>query len=102
EIAVLVVGAGAEQAAGVIEKLIDKVQSEPIVIDPATQLRVEIRATVTELAPGERSGEAALARCYGALRAAAARQVRLVASDERPAENDPAADTGALSTGTIV
>ncbi|HEY0986057.1 MAG TPA: diguanylate cyclase, partial [Kofleriaceae bacterium] len=102
EIAVLVVGAGAELAAGVIDKLIDKVQSEPIVVDPATQLRVEIRATVTELAPGERSGEAALARCYGALRAAAAGQVRLVASDERPADNDPGADTGALSTGTIV
>jgi diguanylate cyclase (GGDEF)-like protein len=102
EIAVLVVGAGVEPAAGVIEKLIDKVQSEPIVVDPATHLRVEVRATVTELAAGERSGEAALARCYGALRAAAAGQVHRVASDERPADNDPGADTGALSTGTIV
>jgi diguanylate cyclase (GGDEF)-like protein len=101
EIAILMVNANAAQGAEVIHALIDKIQSEPIAIDPTTQLRVQIRATVTELAAGERSGEAAFARCYGALRAAPAGDVRVVASDER-LEAQPGAEAGALSTGTIV
>jgi diguanylate cyclase (GGDEF)-like protein len=101
EIAVLLVGADAEQGAAVVRKLIEKVHSEPITVDESTELRVEMRASVTELAAGERSGEAALARCYAALRAAAPGEVREIASDERVAEPDTGADTS-LSTGTIV
>jgi diguanylate cyclase (GGDEF)-like protein len=101
EIAVLLVGATDAQAAVVVKKLIDHVQATPIAVDVATELFVQMRATTTELAAGERSGEAALARCYGALRAAPIGDVRLVPSDER-IESDPGADAGALSTGTIV
>ena len=58
---------------------------------------------LTEIAPGERSGEAALARCYGALRTAPIGDVRVVAvrRARRPSA-DAGADTGALSAGTIV
>ncbi|HEY0483406.1 MAG TPA: diguanylate cyclase [Kofleriaceae bacterium] len=102
EIAVLLVGATADQAALVVRKLIDKVQIDPIAADPTTLLDVQVRATVTELAPGERSGEAALARCYGALRTVPAGKILVIASDARAAESEPGSDTGGLSTGTIV
>ncbi len=101
EIAVLLVGATAEQAVAVVHKLIDKVQTEPIEAE-GNALYVQVRATVTELAPGERSGEAALSRCYGALRGVAAGDIAIVASDARATESEPGADTGGLSTGTIV
>ena len=102
EIAVLLVGATAAQAAVIVKKLIDHIQGTPILVDVATELHVQMRATATELAAGERSGEAAMARCYGALRAAPVGDVRVVPSDERVTDRDAAADTGALSTGTIV
>lgn len=102
EIAVLLVGANAERAAAVVKKLLDAVQTDAIIVDTTTQLYVQMRATISELAAGERSGEAALARCYGALRAAPIGDVRVVPSDERVVDADSAADTGALSTGTIV
>ena len=102
EIAVLLVGATTEHAAVVVRKLIDKVQADPISVDAMTSLHVQVRATVTELAPGERSGEAALARCYSALRSVPAGQILAIASDARAIESEPGADTGGLSTGTIV
>ncbi|HMG23007.1 MAG TPA: diguanylate cyclase [Kofleriaceae bacterium] len=101
EIAVLLVSATAEQAAAVVHKLIDKVQGAPIEIE-SLALAVEVRATATELAPGERSGEAALARCYGALRGVPAGQVVVIPSDARATESEPGSDTGGLSAGTIV
>ncbi|HET9622119.1 MAG TPA: diguanylate cyclase [Kofleriaceae bacterium] len=101
EIAVLMVNASAEQGAEVIHTLLGRIQGAPIAVDAATELRVQMRATVTELAAGERSGEAAMSRCYGALRAAPIGDLRVVASDERL---EPAAgsDAGGLTTGTIV
>nr|MBA2543896.1 serine/threonine protein kinase [Deltaproteobacteria bacterium] len=51
---------------------------------------------------GERSGEAAFARCYAGLRAAPINDVRIVASDERVSDSDPSADAGSLSAGTVV
>jgi diguanylate cyclase (GGDEF)-like protein len=102
EIAVLLVGADAEQATAVVQKLIDRVSGEPIAIDATIALSVAVRATATELAPGERSGEAALARCYGALRGVPPGQIQVVASDARATESEPGADTGGLSAGTIV
>ncbi|HEY0195767.1 MAG TPA: diguanylate cyclase [Kofleriaceae bacterium] len=100
EIAVLMVNAGAEQGAEVIRGLLARIQNELITVD-GTGIYVQMRATLTELAPGERSGEAALSRCYGALRAAPIGDLRIVASDER-LEPPPGGDTGGLSTGTIV
>jgi serine/threonine-protein kinase len=102
EIAVLLVGASSEQAAAVVHKLIDKVQGAPIEVEAGLALAVGVRATATELAPGERSGEAALARCYGALRGVPGGQVVVVASDARATESEPGSDTGGLSAGTIV
>lgn len=102
EIAVLLVGAGSGQATAVVHKLIDKIQGAPIEVDPALSLAVQVRATATELATGERSGEAALARCYGALRAVPAGELVIVASDTRAADSEPGSDTGGLSAGTIV
>jgi diguanylate cyclase (GGDEF)-like protein len=102
EIAVLLVNASAERGAEVIRTLLDKIHTEPIAIDATTKLHVQIRATVTELAPGERSGEAALARCYGALRTAPAGDVRVVAYDEKLADTGSGGEPGGLTTGTIV
>src|SRR5262249_2671041 len=87
EIAVLLVGAHAVQAQAAVPKLIDRVQAEPIAIDPTTTLHVQVRATLTELAAGERSGEAALARCYGALRSVGPGDIVVVPSDERATES---------------
>ena len=102
EIAVLLVGADAEQAAAVVRKLIDKVSGEPIAAEAGIALSVQVRAVASELAPGERSGEAALARCYGALRAVEPGAVHVIASDARATESEPGSDTGGLSTGTIL
>jgi len=102
EIAVLLVGATDDQAALVVRKLIHKIQSEPIQVDETTQISVKVRSIATEIANGERSGEAAFARCYAALRAAPIGDIRIVASDERTTDSDPSADTGSLSVGTVV
>ncbi|HET9485055.1 MAG TPA: diguanylate cyclase, partial [Xanthomonadales bacterium] len=102
ELAVLLVGATDDQAALVVRKLIYKIQSEPIRIDGATEIAVEVRAVATELALGERSGEAAVARCYAALRAAPIGDVRIVSPDERSSDSESSADTGSLSAGTVV
>jgi diguanylate cyclase (GGDEF)-like protein len=102
EIAVLLVGATDDQAALVVRKLIQKVQSEPIKIDGSTEISVQVRAVATELALGERSGESAVARCYAALRAAPVGDMVIVPADERLTDADIGADTGSLSAGTIV
>jgi serine/threonine-protein kinase len=102
EIAVLLVGATDDQAALVVRKLIYKIQSEPIKIDEKTEVSVSVRAVASELATGERSGEAAVARCYASLRAAPVGDVRIVASDERTTDSDASVDMGSLSAGTIV
>ncbi|MGN6105939.1 MAG: protein kinase domain-containing protein [Kofleriaceae bacterium] len=101
EIAVLLVGATDAQAALVVRKLILRIQQDPIRIDDATEVAVTVRAAATEIAPGERSGEAAFSRCYAGLRSAPAGDVRLIAPDER-ATDDPGADPGSLSVGTVV
>ncbi len=101
EVAVLLVGANDAQAALVVRKIIYKIQHEPIRCDATTELPVTVRTIASEIASGERSGEAALARCYAGLRAAPIGDVRVVASDERANENDASTDTG-LSAGTVV
>ncbi len=102
ELSVLLVGANDDQAALVARKLIFKVQNEPIKIDEQTSLSVQVRGVLTEIGHGERSGEAALSRCYNALRSAPIGDVRVVASDDRAHDADMGADTGSLSAGTTV
>lgn len=102
EIAVLLVGANDDQAALVVRKVMQKLQQEPIKIDDTTEVPVSMRAVASEIGQGERSGEAALSRCYGALRTAPAGDVRVIASDERAVETESGADPGGLSVGTIV
>jgi diguanylate cyclase (GGDEF)-like protein len=101
ELAVLLVNATAAHAEGVMNHLIAKIETEPIALDSTTDLPVQVRATLTALGVNERTGEAALARCYGALRAAPTGRARLVAADAR-AESPADLDTSGLSTGTIV
>jgi diguanylate cyclase (GGDEF)-like protein len=102
ELAVLLVGAAEDQAVLVGRKILQRIQSEAIHVDESTQLAVQLRCVLTELATGERSGEAALSRCYGGLRTAPVGDVRVVpANDRATAEVDQGADT-ALSAGTIV
>ncbi|HEY5945080.1 MAG TPA: protein kinase, partial [Kofleriaceae bacterium] len=102
ELAVLLVGANDDQATLVARKLIYRVQNEPIKIDETTTLSVQVRGVLTEIGFGERSGEAALSRCYNALRAAPIGDVRIVAPDDRGQADDGGADTGSLNAGTTV
>ncbi|MEO8554717.1 MAG: diguanylate cyclase, partial [Kofleriaceae bacterium] len=103
ELAVLLVGANDAQAILVVRKIIHRIQSEAIKVDDATAIPVQLRAVATELGVGERSGEAALARCYGALRTAPIGDVRVVpADDHRQEATDLGADTGSMSGGTTL
>ncbi|HEU4610623.1 MAG TPA: diguanylate cyclase, partial [Kofleriaceae bacterium] len=102
ELAVLLVGANEDQAALVARKLIYKVQGEPVKIDENVALPVQVRGVLTEIGYGERSGEAALSRCYNGLRTAPIGDIRIVAPEDRGQDAEAHADTGSLSTGTTV
>ncbi len=102
EIAVLLVGANDDQAALVVRKIIYRLENEVIKVDDTTEVSIKVRAVASEIGSGERSGEAALARCYAALRTAPPSDVRIVASDERTTEADAHAESSSLSAGTIV
>jgi diguanylate cyclase (GGDEF)-like protein len=102
ELAVLLVGANEDQAVLVARKLIFKVQNEDIKIDESLSLSVQVRGVLTEIGTGERSGEAALSRCYNALRAAPIGDVRIVPADDRGQDGEMHADTGSLAAGTTV
>ncbi len=102
EIAVLLVGANDDQAALVVRKIIYRLENEVIKVDDTTEVSIKVRAVASEIGGGERSGEAALARCYAALRTAPPSDVRIVASDERTTEADAHAESSSLSAGTIV
>lgn len=102
ELAVLLVGANDAQSILVVRKIIFRIQSEAIKVDEQTSIPVQLRAVVTELAIGERSGEAALARCYGALRTAPIGDVFVVAADVRQDTTDLGGDANSLSAGTTL
>jgi diguanylate cyclase (GGDEF)-like protein len=102
EISVLLVGATDDQAVLIVRKLLYRLGHEKIKLEDGTELDVQLRCTLTEIANGERSGEAALARCYAQLRTAPIGDVRVVASDERPAESEAGSEASSLSVGTIV
>jgi diguanylate cyclase (GGDEF)-like protein len=102
ELSVLLVGANSEQAMLVVRKIIQRIQSEPISVDEVA-IAVQMRGVITELGPGERSGEAALARCYGGLRSAPIGDGRIVASDDRVThDTDVGIDAGSVSAGTTL
>lgn len=101
EVSVLLVGAADEQAKLVVGKLIAKIQTEAIKVDETTEIVVAVRAIASELGPGERSGEAAFARCYSALRNAPIGEICMVNPDMR-IDPSAGADTGSLSAGTVV
>jgi len=102
ELAVLLVGASSEQGSGVVRKIIQRIQSEPIVVDDAS-IAVQMRGVISELGPGERSGEAALSRCYGGLRTAPIGDVRIVAADDRQThDTDLGIDASSVSAGTTL
>ena len=88
ELAVLLVGAIDDQAVLRRRKILHRIPNEPIKVDdePTDDRRSDARA-VTELASGERSGEAALAARYGGLR-----------SWPRPARSGVAVDDRRRST----
>ncbi len=102
ELAVLLVGASDAQATLVVRKIIQRIQGEPIAAEGAS-IPVQMRGVISELGVGERSGEAALSRCYGGLRSAPIGDVRVVASDDRqPHDTDVGIDSGAVSAGTTL
>jgi len=103
ELAVLLVGADDDQSVLVARKIIHKVQSEPFKFDDVTApIHVQLRGVLTEIGQGERSGEAALSRCYSGLRTAPIGDLRVVEPDDRSGgENDGQSDS-ALSAGTTV
>lgn len=102
EMSVLLVGAPQDQAEQVLGKLIAKIHEDPIRIDDETSIAVKLRGVLTELAPGERSGEAAFARIYSRLRGAPTGKVTVVPPDERPPEGSEQLDSNSLATGTIL
>jgi diguanylate cyclase (GGDEF)-like protein len=102
ELAVLLVGASSEQASLVVRKIIQRIQGEPIGVETVS-IPVQMRAVLTELGVGERSGEAALARCYGGLRSAPIGDVKIVPADERQQhDTDIGIDASSVSAGTTL
>jgi len=101
DIAVLLIAAGHDQATAVVKKLIQKLQGEPITMPDGVAFPIKVRAALTEIAPGERSGEAAVARCYGGLRNGAIGDVTVVDSGVR-VDSETATDGGSLSAGTVL
>lgn len=100
ELGVLLVGSNDAQGTLVARKILRKLSAEPFVIE-GTALEVSVRAVLTELGKGERSGEAAFARCYTSLRHAPPGDVIVMPPDEHVADGEAQAES-ALTAGTIV
>jgi diguanylate cyclase (GGDEF)-like protein len=99
ELAVLLIGANGDQGKIAVEKLVAKVKTTPVV-DGDTAIDVEVRASVTPLGPGERSGEAAFARGLTGLRRSQPGEVVLIAPSEKV--EDSSGEAAGLTAGTIV
>ncbi|HPH69639.1 MAG TPA: diguanylate cyclase, partial [Kofleriaceae bacterium] len=100
EIAVLLVGSNDAQATLVARKIIRKITHEPFVIE-GNSIQIAVRAVLSEVGKGERSGEAAFARCYASLRQAPIDDALVVPVDDQSAEGDGTGDSG-LTAGTVV
>ncbi len=103
ELAVLLVGTAEASAIQVSRKVLSRVQDEPFKLDESATISIQMRALITELAPGERSGEAALARCYANLRTSPIGEVVVIAASD-PAQNGPdvGLGSGSLPVGTTL
>ena len=99
ELAVLLVGAADQQATLVVRKIIERIQLTPIVFGDLS-IAVRVRGVITELRSGERSGEAALARCYGGLRSAPIGEPHVV--EREPSDHDAGVDSSGMSAGTTL
>ncbi|MBP9085073.1 MAG: diguanylate cyclase, partial [Kofleriaceae bacterium] len=100
EIAVLLVGSNDAQATLVARKVIRQVTHDPFIIEDKS-IKVSVRAVLSEVGKGERSGEAAFARCYASLRQAPVDDALVVPVDDRGSDGEGNGDTG-LTAGTIV
>jgi hypothetical protein len=100
EIAVLLVGSNDAQATLVARKIIRKVTHDPFVVEDKS-IKVSVRAVLSEVGKGERSGEASFARCYASLRQAPVDDALVVPVDDRGTDGEGNGDTG-LTAGTIV
>jgi diguanylate cyclase (GGDEF)-like protein len=101
ELAVLLVSATDVQGTAVARKIISRVHKDPIVVDDV-RLDVRIRVVLSEVARGERSGEAAFARCYSALRTSTPGDPTVVPPDDRHGEADTQIESPGLAVGTVV
>lgn len=103
ELAVLLVGTAEAHGVSVARKVLGRIQDEEFPIDASTALSIQMRAVVTELAPGERSGEAALARCYASLRTSPIGEVHVIAPDDAARTDlDIGSASGSLPVGTTL
>jgi diguanylate cyclase (GGDEF)-like protein len=101
ELAVLLVSATDVQGTAISRKIIARLQKDAIVIDEQ-RLDVRIRVVITEVARGERSGEAAFARCYSALRTSPPGEPTVVPPDDRHGDSDTQVESPGLAVGTVV
>lgn len=101
ELAVLLVSATDVQGTAVSRKIIARVQKEPVVLEDV-RLDVRIRVVLSEVARGERSGEAAFARCYSALRTSVPGDPTVVPPDDRHGDTDTQIESPGLAVGTVV
>lgn len=103
ELAVLLIGTTDAQAVLVARKALYRIQNDEFKVDESAAISVQMRAVVTELAPGERSGEAALARCYGGLRAGPIGDVHVISAEDRAQANtEVSTGNGSLPVGTTL
>lgn len=101
ELAILLVNATDVQATAVSRKISARIHKEPIAAD-GVNLDISVRLVLSEVARGERSGEAVFARCYSALRGAAPREPVIVPPDELHGEGESPLEGQGLTVGTVV
>ncbi|MEZ4360620.1 MAG: diguanylate cyclase [Kofleriaceae bacterium] len=101
ELAVLLPAATDVQATAVCRKILARVHKEEILFEER-ELKVRLRVVVSEVARGERSGEAAFARCYSALRTSEPGDVTVVPPDDQHGDADAQGESPGLAVGTVV
>lgn len=101
ELAILLVSATDVQGTAVSRKIISRIQREPVVVE-GVPLDVRVRVVLSEVARGERSGEAAFARCYSALRTSPPGDPTVVPPDDLHGATDTQMESQGLTAGTVV
>ena len=101
ELAVLLVSATDVQGTAVARKIIGRIQKEPVLVD-GQALELRVRVVLSEVARGERSGEAAVARCYSALRTSVPGDPTVVPPDDHHGDVDTQLESTGLTAGTVV